>query len=325
MRYEVKRKQHVYEVSGLDNYLNEMSQYSGDRLIPEEEYELARRIQRGDKSAEQELIKRNLRLVVSIAKKFQGLGMELEDLIQEGNCGLITAAKRYDPDLGSGDRRFSTYATIWIKQFVGRAVEGQSRAIRIPSYAATEVRAIKAAHTNYLNERGREPSIEEVAEMTGLSPDRILELNTACGVISLDKNRMSDDTDANESSSIYDMLPDEDSTEREIEKMEIKEVMDRALAELSARERLIVQLRFGLVDGEAMSLEQVGRALGVTRERIRQIEAGAIIALRNMKNVRQLYDGPIRPPQGNQFHRHQQKAGATKVLMGTGYKKKARA
>ncbi len=318
------RQHSIDEIEPLDAYLAEIAQY--ENLSAEQERHLARRAQHGDVAALDEFVKHYLRLVVSIAKKYQNQGLEMPDLVGAGNIGLIEAAKRYDPD----NSRFTTYATWWIKQSIGRAVESQGRAIRLPSYVAQEVRYIKLAHTTYLNENGQEPTIEQVAEATGLKIDRILEINIACGVVSLNRNRMNgENSDSDESSSIADMLGsgDEDM-DRAIEKMELREAIDNALCYLSAREREIIELRFGLIDGKTRSLEEIARGHGVTRERIRQIEAKGIRKLHRSEDLRRLCDGTIEEKRDNRNHRHpaarmskQQKAGETKRLMRTGYKR----
>ena len=245
-------------------------------ITHEREIELAQRIEMGDREAMKQFILANLRLVVSIAKRYVGRGLTLLDLIQEGNIGLIRAVQRYDWRRG---HRFSTHATWWIRQAISRAVADKGRTIRLPVYVNTALNRIRRERQRLLQELGREPTEEELAEATGLDPSRMVELQAAPGApVSLELPVGED-----EEQELGDVLADTESASPEdiATTQTLKDEVQRVLeAVLTPRERLVLQLRFGLGNSQAHPLEQVGRELGITRERVRQIEAGALAKLR---------------------------------------------
>jgi RNA polymerase primary sigma factor len=245
-------------------------------ITHEREIELAQRIERGDRDAMKQFILANLRLVVSIAKRYVGRGLTLLDLIQEGNIGLIRAVQRYDWRRG---HRFSTHATWWIRQAISRAVADKGRTIRLPVYVNTALNRIRRERQRLLQELGREPTEQELAEATGLDPIRMVELQAAPGApVSLELPVGED-----EEQELGDVLADTESASPEdiATTQTLKDEVQRVLESvLTPRERLVLQLRFGLGNGQAHPLEQVGRELGITRERVRQIEAGALAKLR---------------------------------------------
>ena len=245
-------------------------------ITHEREIELAKRIEGGDRDAMKQFILANLRLVVSIAKRYVGRGLTLLDLIQEGNIGLIRAVQRYDWRRG---HRFSTHATWWIRQAISRAVADKGRTIRLPVYVNTALNRIRRERQRLLQELGREPTEFELAEATGLDPIRMVELQAAPGApVSLELPVGED-----EEQELGDVLADtksaspEDLATTQTLKDEVQRVLESVL---TPREQLVLQLRFGLGNSQAHPLEQVGRELGITRERVRQIEAGALAKLR---------------------------------------------
>src|SRR6266704_3683535 len=251
------------ESDAVMTYLREIGRVP--MITHEREVELAKRIEMGDRDAKKQFILANLRLVVSIAKRYVGRGLTLLDLIQEGNIGLIRAVQRYDWRRG---HRFSTHATWWIRQAISRAVADKGRTIRLPVYVNTALNRIR-----------RERSELELAEATGLDPIRMVELQAAPGApVSLELPVGED-----EEQELGDVLADTESASPEdiATTQTLKDEVQRVLeAVLTPRERLVLQLRFGLGNGQAHPLEQVGRELGITRERVRQIEAGALAKLR---------------------------------------------
>ena len=262
------------ESDAVMTYLREIGRVP--MITHEREVELAKRIEGGDRDAMKQFILANLRLVVSIAKRYVGRGLTLLDLIQEGNIGLIRAVQRYDWRRG---HRFSTHATWWIRQAISRAVADKGRTIRLPVYVNTALNRIRRERQRLLQELGREPTEIELAEATGLDPLRMIELQTAPGApVSLELPVGED-----EEQELGDVLADTDSaTPEELATThtltdEVQRVLESVL---TPREQLVLQLRFGLGNGQAHPLEQVGRELGITRERVRQIEAGALAKLR---------------------------------------------
>jgi RNA polymerase primary sigma factor len=262
------------ESDAVMTYLREIGRVP--MITHEREIELAQRIEAGDRVAMQQFILANLRLVVSIAKRYVGRGLTLLDLIQEGNIGLIRAVQRYDWRRG---HRFSTHATWWIRQAISRAVADKGRTIRLPVYVNTALNRIRRERQRLLQELGREPTEEELAEATGLDPIRMVELQAAPGApVSLELPVGED-----EEQELGDVLADTESASPEdiATTQTLKDEVQRVLESvLTPRERLVLQLRFGLGNSQAHPLEQVGRELGITRERVRQIEAGALAKLR---------------------------------------------
>jgi len=262
------------ESDAVMTYLREIGRVP--MISHEREIELAQRIEMGDRTAQKQFILANLRLVVSIAKRYVGRGLTLLDLIQEGNIGLIRAVQRYDWRRG---HRFSTHATWWIRQAISRAVADKGRTIRLPVYVNTALNRIRRERQRLLQELGREPTELELAEATGLDPIRMVELQAAPGApVSLELPVGED-----EEQELGDVLADTESASPEdiATTQTLKDEVQRVLESvLTPRERLVLQLRFGLNNSQAHPLEQVGRELGITRERVRQIEAGALAKLR---------------------------------------------
>ncbi|GAC1366405.1 MAG: hypothetical protein PVSMB5_32520 [Ktedonobacteraceae bacterium] len=262
------------ESDAVMTYLREIGRVP--MITHEREVELAKSIESGDRDAMKQFILANLRLVVSIAKRYVGRGLTLLDLIQEGNIGLIRAVQRYDWRRG---HRFSTHATWWIRQAISRAVADKGRTIRLPVYVNTALNRIRRERQRLLQELGREPTEQELAEATGLDPIRMIELQSAPGApVSLELPVGED-----EEQELGDVLADNESASPEelATTQTLKDEVQRVLESvLTPREQLVLQLRFGLGNGQAHPLEQVGRELGITRERVRQIEAGALAKLR---------------------------------------------
>jgi RNA polymerase primary sigma factor len=266
------------EVDAITAYLREIGRVP--MLSHAQEIDLAQRIEAGDKDATQQFVLANLRLVVSIAKRYVGRGLSLLDLIQEGNIGLMRAVQRYDWRRG---HRFSTHATWWIRQAISRAVADKGRAIRLPVYVNTALNRVRRERQRLVQELGREPTEQELAEALEMDVERLHELEAAPGTpISLELPVGED-----EEQELGDVLADENSTSPEeiattrTMKREVQEVLEDVL---TPRERLVLQMRFGLGKaGRTYPLEQVGRKLGITRERVRQIEAGALAKLRQPK------------------------------------------
>lgn len=255
-------------------YMREMGQFS--ILSADEEVELANRIAEGDQSAKNELVEANLRLVVSLARHYQGCGLSYQDLIQEGNIGLIKAAEKFDVSKGF---RFSTYASWWIKQALSRAIADQSRTIRIPVHMTENINKFKKTERELLSQLNREPKIKEIADAMGISEKQAKEIQSyIVEPTSLDI-QVGDDDDTTIGSFI------EDTHFVNPESAYIKEsngdVVNAVLDTLSDREANILRLRFGIGGKKAMTLEEVGKEYGLTRERIRQIEAKALRKLRH--------------------------------------------
>lgn len=255
-------------------YMREMGQFS--MLSADEEVKLAHRIAEGDQSAKNELVEANLRLVVSLARHYQGCGLSYQDLIQEGNIGLIKAAEKFDVSKGF---RFSTYASWWIKQALSRAIADQSRTIRIPVHMTENINKFKKIERELLSQLNREPKIKEIADAMGISEKQAKEIQSyIVEPTSLDI-QVGDDDDTTIGSFI------EDTHFVNPESAYIKEsngdVVNAVLDTLSDREANILRLRFGIGGKKAMTLEEVGKEYGLTRERIRQIEAKALRKLRH--------------------------------------------
>lgn len=234
---------------------------------------LAKRIERGDESAKVALAEGNFRLVVSIAKRFRGHSLPFDDLIQEGNIGLLRAVEKFDYRRGV---RFSTYATLWIRQAIIRALAEQSRSIRLPYNVVNQVRRLSRASDTLYQQLGREPSEDELATYANMSVDQVHDL------LPLNNEPVSLETPLvdGESTSLGDILVDKGTTE-DLPQEELQDRVEKLLDDLEPRERQIVELRFGLQDGSTHTLEEVGRHFKLTKERIRQIEHGAIKKLRH--------------------------------------------
>ncbi len=262
----------------LQLFLNEAGRYK--LLTAEEEVELAKRIERGDKQAKDLMINSNLRLVVSIAKRYQGHGLSLLDLIQEGIIGLIRAVEKFDHRKGF---KFSTYATWWIRQAVQRGVANKSRTIRIPVHIVEREQKIARAERELVTALGRQPTDQELAKAAKLPLKQVREVKAAArAVTSLDRPIGDDDSGA-----YGDLFAAEQThTEEEVEVSLREETLRKALGVLPERERTVLQLRYGIDgDREPMSLEAIGRELGITRERVRQIEANALETLSMLREV----------------------------------------
>lgn len=264
-------------------YLKEIGQIR--LLSAEEEIELAKRVSEGDQEAKNKLTEANLRLVVSIAKKYSGRGLHILDLIQEGNTGLIRAVDKFDWTKGN---KFSTYATWWIRQAITRAIADQARTIRVPVHMVEVINKATRCNRKLVQELGREPTVEEIAAELGLPVEKIIEANrTAADTLSLD-TPVGDEEDT----SIGSFVEDErtpgpaDATSNAL----LAEALKEILGTLTEREADVLRMRFGMADGRTHTLEEVGQIFGVTRERIRQIENKAIRKLRHPSRAKKIKD-----------------------------------
>lgn len=267
----------------IREYLKEIG--SIPLLTPEEESDLARRKSEGDVEAGRRLVEANLRLVVSIAKRYTGRGMSFLDLVQEGNLGLMKAVEKFDYAKGY---RLSTYATWWVKQSITRSLADQSRTIRLPVHMVEAVNKIRRAQRSLSVKLGREPSMEEVAEEVNMSEKRVTELIQASG----DTVSLETPVGDEEGSNLGDFVADDTnaSTEDKAESFLLREEIDSMLQGLNPRERDVIILRFGLETGHPLTLEEVGKRFNVTRERIRQIETAALRKLRNPSKSKKIRD-----------------------------------
>jgi RNA polymerase primary sigma factor len=285
---EVVLNEQVYlddiAVDSVRLYLREIGKIP--LLTAEEELALAQRVVAGDKRAKDQMAEANMRLVVSIAKRYVGRGLDLLDLIQEGNTGLLRAVEKFDPDKGF---KFSTYATWWIRQAITRAIADQARTIRIPVHMVETINKLLRTQRRLTQELNREPTNEEIAQAMEIEVEKVEHImKIKQDISSLDASVRDDEED----SVLADFIEDEDtiSPEESATGSLLKEHVKEMLGSLTEREQKILKLRFGLEDGKSHTLEEVGQEFSVTRERIRQIEAKALAKLRKHKDSKKLHD-----------------------------------
>lgn len=287
---EVDTSQPVYFDDVSDDsvrlYLREIGKIP--LLSTEEELELAHRVVAGEKKAKDKMAEANMRLVVSIAKRYSGRGLDFLDLIQEGNTGLLRAVEKFDPDKGF---KFSTYATWWIRQAITRAIADQARTIRIPVHMVETINKLLRTQRRMTQELNREPTIEELGKELEMEPEKVeYVIKIKQDIHSLDAGVGRDDGE--DDSTLSDFIEDEDadSPEDSAAGTLLKEQVQAVLGGLSEREQKILRMRFGLDDGKNHTLEEVGLEFAVTRERIRQIEAKALTKLRKHKDAKKLHE-----------------------------------
>ncbi|MGB4613545.1 MAG: RNA polymerase sigma factor RpoD [Erysipelotrichaceae bacterium] len=281
---ETKKSSNTRINDAVKMYLKEIGRVP--LLKAEEEVEIAKRIEQGDEEARAVLISSNLRLVVSIAKKYVGRGMLFLDLIQEGNMGLIKAVEKFDYTKGF---KFSTYATWWIRQAITRAIADQARTIRIPVHMVETINKLTRIQRQLVQDLGRDPTAEEIAaKMEGITPEKVREIQK----IALEPVSLETPIGEEDDSSLGDFIEDKDalSPDQYANNQLLKDEINRVLEGLTEREEKVLRLRFGLYDGRTRTLEEVGREFNVTRERIRQIEAKALRKLRHPSRSKRLRD-----------------------------------
>lgn len=280
-----RNKRESFSPDATQIYLREIG--FSELLTPDEEISLGRRVQKGDSEARRQMIESNLRLVVRIARNYLGRGLPLLDLVEEGNLGLIRAVEKFDPEMGF---RFSTYATWWIRQSIERGLINQSRTVRLPIHVVKELHAFVRTDRQLAQSLEREPSLEELADAFHKSLPEVQRMRALREPITSADATFGEDGDFN----LLDSLVDEHAEvpEHYLEADELREVLHRWLKQLPEKQRVVIMRRFGLVHGEISTLEQLGEELGVTRERVRQIQSEALKRLRKF-----LLRAGIRPEQ----------------------------
>ena len=273
----------------LTDYFNRIGEI--DTLTAEEEKELAKRVERGDIEARKRMIEANLRLVVNVAMKYKSSGLPLEDLIQEGNLGLMKAIEKYNWRKGY---KFGTYATWWIRQHITRYIRNHARTVRFPGYMFERIQKFLKTRRKLTEELGRKPTMAEIAERMGISEEQVRKVCAALlefwDLVSLDSPASLENTSDDEESLLIDYVADDKipgPDEAVMNKM-IREGVEKALSVLSEKEAQVIRLRFGLVDGRHYTQEEIGQRLGLTRQRIQQIEARAMKKLRHHRRKKQL-------------------------------------
>lgn len=272
-----------FSVSSLKQYLKNIG--SINLLTPDEEMRLAIQVKAGNRAARDKLVEANLRLVVSIAKKYQNIGVPLLDLIQEGNLGLMRAADKFEPDKGY---KFSTYATYWIRQFIGRAIADQGRTIRVPVHMIDSINSMKKKENEFVVEHGRKPTDKELAAVLGVTAKEVKAMKNYSQKSSSLDVQVGDDEDTSLGSLIEDDMFD--TPEAAYNKVEIVNTLESVLSTLDEREATIIKMRFGLDGKGSRTLGEVGETLNLSKERIRQLEAKALRKLRHPSRAKKLRD-----------------------------------